>query len=216
MKILHSILDLFFPRVCGICGRICKEELCHNCNRKMNELKRNKKHIYLTKNFDTHLYLFDYQDLIREKILQYKFNNQIYLYRTFVKIVLNDKKICGFLKNYDIIIPVPIDKKRKRMRGYNQSDLIAKEIAKNIQKITYNGNVLYKIRNTISQSKLNKQQRSYNLKNAYVVKNKHYIYDKKIILFDDIYTTGNTANECSKVLKCAGAKEIAVLTIAKD
>lgn len=73
-----------------------------------------------------------------------------------------------------------------------------------------------KIRNTEKQSSLNKEQRQENLKNAYEVKNKEYIKDKNILIFDDIYTTGSTANECAKMLVEAGAKIIGILTIAKD
>lgn len=162
------------------------------------------------------MYLFDYYDLIREKILQYKFKEHIYMYRTFVKIVLNDKKVCGFLKSYDIIIPVPISKKRKQQRGYNQSELIAKKIAQNMNGIEYYDQVLYKIRETIPQSKLDKKKRAQNLLDAYIVKNSELIKNKKVILLDDIYTTGSTVNECSRVLIGAGAKEIGVLTLAKD
>lgn len=162
------------------------------------------------------MYLFDYHDLIRERILQYKFKEQIYLYRTFVKIVLNDKKVCGFLKRYDIIIPVPISKKRKQKRGYNQSELIAKKIAQNMNEMEYANQVLYKIRETIPQSKLDKKKRAQNLVDAYIVKNSEIVKNKKVILLDDIYTTGSTVNECSRVLIEAGAKEIGVLTLAKD
>lgn len=216
MRICEKILDIIFPRICGMCGKICEQELCNHCNRTIKELKRNKKHIYLTKNFDTHMYIFDYRDLIRQKILEYKFKEQNYLYRTFVKIVLNDKKICGFLKNYDIIIPVPIGKKRKKNRGYNQSELIARKISTNLKEIDYTNKVLYKVKDTVSQSKLDREKRKENLIGSYEIRNKHQIQNKKILLFDDIYTTGSTADECSKMLIEAGAKEVGVFTIAKD
>ena len=76
--------------------------------------------------------------------------------------------------------------------------------------------ILLKIKNTANQSLLNKEQRQENLKNAYEVKNKEYISNKNILIFDDIYTTGSTANECSKMLVEAGARSIGILTIAKD
>lgn len=162
------------------------------------------------------MYIFDYKDLIREKILQYKFQEKTYLYKSFVKIILNDKKVCGFLKSYDIIIPVPISKKRNKKRGYNQSKLIAKNITKQMQGLDYNDNILYKVKNTLPQSLLEKEQRKSNLKNAYEVEKSEMIKNKKVLLFDDIFTTGSTAEECSKMLKLAGAKEIGILTLAKD
>ena len=107
-------------------------------------------------------------------------------------------------------------KKKKNQRGYNQSELIAKETAKKVENIEYRNDILIKIRNTAKQSSLNKEQRKENLKNAYVVNNNEYILNKNILIFDDIYTTGSTANECAKTLIEAGAKDVGILTIARD
>ena len=115
--------------------------------------------------------------------------------------------------DYDIICSVPIHKKRMKERGYNQSELIAKEIAKNLTNTIYK-KVLKKIKDNKRQSELKKEERLQNVKDVYEIQNKQIIENKKIILFDDIYTTGNTVNECSKVLKENGAKEILVLTLA--
>lgn len=213
---IEKLINLIYPKVCGICGEISKEDICNKCKVKINKLKRNKKHIYLTKNFCTHMYIFDYRDILKEKILQYKFKEATYLYKTFIKIISNDKKICGFLKSCDIMIPVPISKKRKQKRGYNQSEMIAKYIAKNIENLTYRNDILYKVKDTLPQSLLNKEKRSQNISNVYCIKNIEQVNNKKILLFDDIFTTGNTVNECAKMLKQAGAKEINVLTLAKD
>ena len=128
----EKIINLIYPTVCGICGEIAREDICNKCKVKLKKWKRNKKHIYLTKNFSTHIYLFDYHEEIRQKILEYKFKEKTYLYRSFAKIIVNDKKICGFLKSYDIIIPVPISKARYKKRGYNQSLLISREISKKL------------------------------------------------------------------------------------
>ena len=121
------------------------------------------------------------------------------------------------LKKYDIIIIVPVSKQRKLERGYNQSELIAKEISK-IIKVPITRKILYKIKNTVPQSSLNKKQREENARDVYQVSNVTKLYSKKILLIDDIYTTGNTINECAKVLVQKGIKrtDIGVLTIAKD
>ena len=213
---VKHLTNLLYPKVCGICGEICKEDICNKCKAKIKKLGRNKKHIYLTKNFTTHMYIFDYRDIIREKIISYKFKDATYLYKSFVKIILNDKKICRFLKSYDIIIPVPISKKRKQKRGYNQCEIIAKKLAKGSCNLIYGNNILYKIKHNVQQSSLDKQKRRMNISDAYYVKDSKRIQNKKILLLDDIFTTGSTANECSKMLKLAGAKEIGVLTLAKD
>lgn len=121
------------------------------------------------------------------------------------------------MKKYDIILVVPISKKREKERGYNQSELIAKEISKIISaKIVKN--VLYKIKNTQPQSTLNKRQREQNAKGAYIAKNISQIENKKILIIDDIYTTGNTVNQCARMLTEKGINkgDIGILTIAKD
>ena len=130
--------------------------------------------------------------------------------------MLKNKKIYRFIKSYDIIIPVSISKQRFKERGYNQTLLIAKELASNIEKLELKNDVLFKIKNTAPQSTLNKAERKSNLKGAYAVKNETVIKNKKVLILDDVYTTGSTAKECSKLLKSAGVKHIGVITIAKD
>lgn len=213
---LSNLINLIYPTVCGICGEISKEDICNKCKVKIKKFQRSKKHIYLSKNFDTHMYLFDYQEIIRQKILQYKFGEKTYISKCFTKIILNDEKICRFLKNYDIIIPVPISNKRKKKRGYNQSELIAKKLSKQMKNLKYTSKVLYKIKDTIPQSILDKEKRTENIKGAYYIKNGQILKNKKILLIDDIFTTGSTVNECSKILKQVGAKEIGIFTLAKD
>lgn len=136
------------------------------------------------------------------------------MYKTFAKLILKNEKICRIIKSYDIICSVPIHRKRKNDRGYNQSELIAKEVAKNIKEIKY-VKLLKKIVNNKRQSMLKREERKQNVKNVYEIQNKQIIEDKKIILFDDIYTTGNTVDECSKILKENKAKDILVLTLAR-
>mgnify|MGYP000330969404 CR=1 FL=1 len=130
---------------------------------------------------------------------------------------LKNKKICEILKTYDIIIPVPIHNKRRKERGYNQSALIAKEFCKNINELEYE-DILIKKKNTIAQSTLNKEERLKNAIDMYKIKeNKQdIIYNKNVLVFDDIYTTGATANECAKAIRGANSNKIGVLTIAKD
>ena len=212
---LNNILELIYPNVCGICGKICKESLCKRCaieikKYEINLINKNKK-MY----FNESMHIFKYNEIIRQRLIEYKFQDKAYMYKTFAKIILKNKKVCGFLEKYDIIIPVPIHKKRRLKRGYNQTELIAKEICKNISLELKTG-VLIKQKNIVAQSELNKNERKQNIKNAFEIKNINEIIDKKILLFDDIYTTGSTVNECSRILRKAGAKQVGVLTIAKD
>ena len=165
--------------------------------------------------FDYHIYFFKYEGIIRQTILKYKFREKSYLYKTFTNFFIKNEKFCRFLENYDIIIPVPISKKRNKERGYNQSTLIAKELSQNFN-LKLVKNALYKTKNIIEQSKLSKEEREENIQGVYSLENSEILENKKILLVDDIFTTGSTANECCKTLHLANPKEIAVLTIAKD
>ncbi len=212
-KALIFLLQILYPKQCLICGRLGQDTICSKC---YNTLKIEAK-VEQDKNktFNKHLYIFKYEGKIRNLIIDYKFNDKPYLNELFVKIILKNEKICRKIKKYDIIIPVPIHKKRKNERGYNQSELIARKLAKNLN-VELVTDSLIKQKNTLPQSTLSKKQREENVKTVYKIQNKQKIENKKIILLDDIYTTGATAEECSKILKQNGAKEILVLTIAKD
>lgn len=180
---------------------------------------------YKDNNFKEHVSLYKYKD-IRKEILDYKFNDKSYYYRAFSNILLNNKNICKILKSYDIIVPVPIHKKRKFQRGYNQAELITKQIAIELNKSGLSKfksvNILVKNKNTRAQSTLNKIERIENVKNIYEInwkeiEKKQIKNSMKILLFDDIYTTGATANECAKIIKKElNPKKIGILTLAKD
>lgn len=146
-----------------------------------------------------------------------KFQEKPYIYKTIANFLKNMQKSFENLEKYDIIIVVPISTQRKKDRGYNQSELITREISK-IIKAPICKNVLLKTKNTVPQSSLNKKQREENAKGVYKVKTVKKLYNKKVLIIDDIYTTGNTVNECARVLIQKGLKktDIGVLTIAKD
>ena len=215
-EIIKYVINLIYPNVCGICDKICDDDLCKKCETKLNNISKIKIDRYTNKYFKKHLYIFKYEGIIKERLIKYKFNEKNYIYKSFVKFMLKNKKVCEFLKNYDIIIPVPIHDKRKSERGYNQSELIAKEISKEYARISYLNDVLIKKINNKPQSTKNSFERKQNVIGAYTLKNKEKINNKKILLLDDIYTTGNTVNECCRILQSANPKCIDVITIAKD
>ena len=135
--------------------------------------------------------------------------------------LLKNKKLCQFIKSYDIILSVPLHKKRLKERGYNQSQLIAKELVKeynlhNNKKMIYYNDVIIKTKNIKPQSTKNLKDRIQDVIGIYEIKNKEKIIGKNIIIFDDIYTTGSTANECKKILLEAGANNVGILALAKD
>lgn len=211
---LEWALNLFFPPVCGICGKLDDNWLCDKCS---CGIKNKRKSLILEKNnkyYNELAFEFLYED-IRDLILEYKFKNKSYLSNTFVKILLQDKILCDKLKLYDIIIPVPMSKNKKANRGYNQTELISKKIAEKLN-IEYQNKSLIKKKTNKTQSSLKEKQRFENVKNVFGIENENIIKNKNIIIFDDIVTTGATVNECAKVLKKVGAKNILVLAIAKD
>ena len=210
-----KILNFIYPPVCGICGKLNLDFLCKKCEKVLDSEAIYGVDKTLDKYFNEHLYIFLYQGIIRRIILKYKFQEEAYLYKTFVNFLLKNKNFFEKIEKYDTIVPVPISKKRQKMRGYNQSELLAKEIAYNAN-LVLEKESLYKIKDIVEQSKLNKENRLKNIQGVYELVNKEKLNKKKILLIDDIYTTGSTVNECSKVLREAKPKKIGVLTLAKD
>ena len=213
-------MDLLYPQVCGICGRINKRSLCNRCNIKLKKefsFTIDNYNNDLSKNFNEHSYYFKYKNLIREQIIALKFREKPYIYKSLSYFLKNNQKCFDYLEKYDIIVVVPISKERKKERGYNQSALMVKELSDIIDAKLIT-NILYKIKNTVPQSSLNKKEREENAKGIYIAKNCNKIKNKKILLVDDIYTTGSTVNECAKALIQNGInkEQIGVLTIAKD
>jgi ComF family protein len=219
MNFFENALDFLFPKICIICGKIDKNSICENCKKR---IKKYEKFILITKDkenseiyYDYFLFGYSYKGLMRKILLKYKFQGQAYICNFFAKMLLNCKKTYDFFSFYDIMIPVPMEKQKKLARGYNQAELIVDIIAKNAQ-ISNGKNVICKIKNTKTQSLLNYRERQDNVKNAFFVSQIENVKNKRIILFDDIYTTGATVNEISRILKENGAEKILVLVIAKD
>lgn len=214
---MNKILDLIYPPVCGVCGKLDKNSICKKC-----EIRLNRQAIFgiddysrKMRFFSEHIYIFKYDGEIRKMLLKYKFNDKSYIYHTFVNFLKKNEKICVQIKKYDIIIPVPISLKRFKQRGYNQSKLIAKKMAK-VMNLNYADNVLIKTKNNIAQSLLEEHDRECNVNGVYELKNSKKIKQKNILLIDDIYTTGSTVNECSRILKKADVNKIGIFTLAKD
>lgn len=219
MQIKEFILNLIYPPVCGFCNEINKEYLCDKCRNKLTSIKLSKIDNYkdVPVYFDEHFYIFKYEKEIREYILKYKFDEKSYMYESYARILAEDNVfVKNFLDKYDYVISVPIHKKRFNQRGYNQSELIAKKVGMVCHKQYYD-NVLVKTKNIVAQSSLDKLERVRNIKNVFSLgKNAELIKGKKVAIFDDVFTTGATVNECSKELKNAGARFVGIFTIAKS
>lgn len=236
---LELVLNFLFLKKCIICGKLSRKFICDVCEKRFEKYRKfniidNKKlfmdkfgirdrnfiqKFYLIDNqkiyWEKMIYCFDYKSIVRKYMLQYKFYDRAYLASFFAYQILKNKKAYEMLKSYDIIIPVPMNKIKKSRRGYNQTELITNIISK--KGVIISGNdILDKVRLTKTQSTLKKDDRKSNIKNSYIVKSVVKVKNKKVILFDDIYTTGATVNEISKKLKEVGVKNILVMVIAKD
>ena len=209
------LINILYPKTCGICNRIGKNEVCPKCNRKLKKLNQFSFEKCNGEYYQELAYLFKYEGIIRKKLIDYKFYELGYLYKTFSYFFLKNKKILDFIKKYDIIIPIPIHNKRKKQRGYNQTELIARKICKEVG-IELAIDVIKKTVNTKPQSTLNQEKRKSNSKNVYSLYKQEKIKDKNILIFDDIFTTGSTVSEFSRILSLAKPKSIGVMIIAKD
>ena len=228
MNLLEKVLEYIFLPSCGVCGKLGEGYLCAKCGKELGKyyIVEDNMQDYNINNINNNLtdgsmknvdirYIFQYKEIIRKLIIQYKFNNKSYLYKTFCEIIAKDKKVFDFIKSYDIIIPVPIHKKRMKERGYNQSELISRELASTLDLEIYT-NVLVKVKNNKPQSILTQKEREENTKNAYKLANSEKIYNKKVLIFDDVYTTGATISACIKELEKAYPNKIGILALAKD
>lgn len=215
MNFINSALDYFFQPICGMCGEINENYICNNCYENIKKIKKCVINEYNNRNFSKHLYIFRYEGIIRNKIIEYKFEDKGYLYKMFAKIILSDKKTCNFIKKYDVIIPVPISKKRKKKRGYNQSELVANELAQKLNQDIWT-DIIIKKKDNKPQSELNKLERIKNVEDIYEINKPIEVKNKKVLLLDDIYTTGSTVNEIARKLKQNQTQEIGVITLAKD
>jgi ComF family protein len=226
MEYLKVIWDILFPKKCINCKRE-GQYLCEDCLslieinpfeyclcEKME--KRNKCENCKNRSLDKILSAVSFNNkIVKEAIHKFKYSFIEELSIPFALIILNHLQAinCQIDNNF-IIVPVPMHIKKKRRRGFNQAEEIAKLIS---QSATIPlSTTLIKTKETKPQMELNRNERIENIKNCFEIKNKKEIENKTILLLDDVYTTGTTMNECAKVLKENGAKEIWGVTIARE
>ena len=116
-----------------------------------------------------------------------------------------------------LIVPVPLHKAKRRQRGFNQTELLAKSALRHLDRSCFElqtGN-LHRVRATVSQTGLTRHQRRENVRGAFVVGFPERVRDRSVLIVDDVYTTGTTLNECARVLRAAGAKRVVVATVAR-
>ena len=145
-----------------------------------------------------------------------KYDGKLQLARPLGSLLLSTYFQFWNIGDIDLILPVPLHIKRFRERGFNQSHLLVKDWAQmNFQIPTVERDVLVRKRKTVPQTGLGRKRRINNIKDAFSVSDPLKITGKKVLLVDDVFTTGATVDECTKVLHRAGAKQVDVLTLAR-
>lgn len=154
-----------------------------------------------------------YSDALKTSLRRLKFGNKPSYYRAFGKLLALKVQNSSDMPVIDIIIPVPLHRKKQKQRGYNQAELIGIFSAK-ILKLPHASKILIKATETKSQSLLSRKDRLSNVMDSFRVINEKGVVGKNILLVDDIVTTGSTINECCKALKKAGARQVIAGVIA--
>ena len=152
-----------------------------------------------------------YNDIIKTLIHRYKFGSEYAFSKLFASILFERIKNIPELYSFDFITSIPLSRLRFLERGYNQSELIARELSK-LLNIRYEICV-HKKRHTKAQSSLKTKNRFTNIKNAFIADSKR-VENKRILLFDDLFTTGSTMNECAKELISKGARNVAGIALS--
>lgn len=155
-------------------------------------------------------------------IHRFKYAGKIQLAKLLGELMLNAYKRFWDRETFDLILPVPLHAKKFRKRGFNQSYLMihswkstSNPLASELSAIATHTDVLIKSKETIPQTGLGRQQRLKNIKGAFRVLDPEKVVARKVLLVDDVYTTGATVNECARVLLETGAEIVDVLTVAR-
>lgn len=205
-KLIHIILNFLFPKKCAVCEKP-EEVLCEHCLKKISVCG------YIDKNIFAAGF---YSDPTLKKAIKFlKYKNIKSLSEPLANLIYSRLANKNSFKNW-VIIPIPLSSKRFKQRGFNQSELIAKNLSDKLS-VKLETNVLYKKFHTESQVKTkNREERLKNLKGSFEIKNPELIKNKNIILIDDVYTTGATTSEAKRALRRARPKKIMVLVVAKS
>ena len=214
MKLIHRCLDLLYPPKCVFCDALLQEDetyFCRSCGEKVpmaEGVDLCRKGTY----FDKCIAPLYYQGMVRDSFLDYKFHEKTWRAATYA----------AFLEPYvrkefpvlDVVTWVPLSRRSQKDRGYDQSELVARELAKLLglpcEKL------LEKVRNTQQQSRLDlPEERRANVLGAYSLKKNISVKGQSILVVDDVITTGSTIDECCRVLVTAGAAEVHCAAVAQ-
>lgn len=229
MNIWKLFLGIIYPGTCCFCGKVSRRELCEECAEKVEYIQEPRcKKCGKPIRYEEEEYCYDCQKNRHE----YEQGRSIWLHKKPVNVSIyqfkyKNRRIYGefyaaemarlygsLIKEWgvEVIIPVPLHRKKKRMRGYNQAEIIAVHLGK-LLGIKVNSGAVVRTRYTKPQKELNDKERRKNLKKAFAVTQRWENY-KKVLIIDDIYTTGSTIDTIAEELKLAGAQKVWFLTIS--
>ncbi len=212
MSIRQRLLNLLFPPKCVLCQKILSKEetdLCHSCRRETKAFSKSKTRI---PNIAQWRSLWYYDGNVRQSLLRYKFRGKQSYSRVYGQMLalLAAQELDG---QFDLLTWVPISAKRKRARGFDQTELVVRQMGQELNfPVT---SLLVKTRHNQPQSGCkSREARKANVLGVYKVTDPAAVAGKRILLVDDILTTGATVSECARVLLTAGAAQVLCATVA--
>ena len=223
-------LDMLYPRRCPVCHdiavpggsricNVCREKLkpitgprCFRCSKPLKrEEQEYCKDCRKTRLFDQGIGIFPYGSVLQESLFKLKYGKRQEYGSFYGQIAaVYSREIIRNL-GVEIIIPIPLHRKRMEKRGYNQAELIAEALGKTLC-IPVDSRLMKRKVNTRPQKELDYRERKQNMKNAFFLKGENRY--RRILLVDDIYTTGSTIEAAAELLKRNGAENVFFLTIA--
>jgi competence protein ComFC len=234
--LFRRAVDFLFPPLCLLCDSLRKppdQWLCETCKNDLRDNNRRRDPCPICAMnrsrgdcacllgwrhpFENVHALLDFDPLVQACMHQIKYRGRKRFAR-YLGGFLSDLLPPGFLNNVDAILPIPLHPLRQRKRGYNQSHLFALGITDRHPGATVLENALVRVRKTITQTALDKEQRERNMKGAFAVIDEHRaaVAGKRLLLLDDVVTTGATTAAAAQVLLDAGCAKVTVLAIARD
>lgn len=231
-KLAKRLLDWVYPRRCAFCDRILGREeiyLCRSCQKRMpypvgeprckscGKPLAGKETEYCwdcaahEQSYDRGLGLFLYEGVMKDSLMRVKFHGRKEYGEFLGKLMVRYGGDLIRQVQPEVIIPVPIHKRKRSVRGYNQAELLADEISSGFS-IPLRTDLVLRKKFTKAQKELSREDRKKNLKQAFYVDEKVRKY-RKVLLVDDIYTTGSTINIIAAKLKQQGVKEVFFLTL---
>lgn len=203
---IRRVLGIFFPPRCILCRKLLKdgeEDLCEGCMTGIPCFAQRKSKPHFLDSFAAVWY---YEDSVRSSLLQFKFHGRRAYADSYGRL-LADRLRENPSGAYDLLVWVPVSRLRRLRRGYDQTELIARSLSRELglKRVS----ALKKIRHTRPQSGIKGfEDRKANVQGAYRVTVPEKVAGKRILLVDDILTTGATMSEAARMLKEAGAKEV--------